>query len=692
METIKSITFYTLVLFITLFISCNGNKQTTLNGKLLTAYKEKLVGVPSVTVEINGVQTTADEEGSFTIKVNRSKSYIINIDTKGYAPIHEVRRNLPETHRWILFPSTVIEVDPTQPIAATVSSPFNNWWCQGTLRSQIDWAYYPNWKTNVIDGSGNQIGTEYPPELMNPVQNSQKGTICGLGISISIPANSIVDSDGNAITSPVSIDLAQFDLYSPTSMAGDYRVQTADGIRTMQSFGAGSIKIYDANQEYNLKKGTSASITIPVDQTVTNNIESMPESVPFLTYDKKSALWIPTSEAKFDKELNAYIADIDHLSVFNMDLVRTDQSCLHLVATYTENFNIEIIIPLGDGTFKTKTFMNQPPGVHVIANLPNNTYVNILTTEYDSNLPLEDITVSTAGPQNPVEPDIPDGPPYTACQVTVQLGDGPVQIAVPIIDEMIQESLTSIKVTWQYNDHPNVRHYLIQLDDNQDFNSPLEQQYAIIMIGGPPPNTTFTGLSNGTYYTRVKAIKTDGTQTGWSPIRNTTISTDPPTELRIVNNLYSGMEGTTNWGQLNNIVRVRIGPSENAVLNSNAYEVLNPFETVGDVSQTKQITPGNSMNFDVSAYADASEYWVVIQTGWWDLDVIFCDPPCWVLHPSNVIYCDGLTVGQKYSTIKVFPPYGDPEEIVASNFMACRNYPETVFCNDPTAGGPDNCY
>jgi hypothetical protein len=70
--------------------------------------------------------------------------------------------------------------------------------------------------------------------------------------------------------------------------------------------------------------------------------------------------------------------------------------------------------------------------------------------------------------------------------------------------------------------------------------------------------------------------------------------------LRIVNNLYAGTNIYGNWGLLNNIIRVRIGPSDNAVFTNSVYERLHPYNSTASVENTLQISPGGSKDFNVT--------------------------------------------------------------------------------------------
>ena len=81
------------------------------------------------------------------------------------------------------------------------------------------------------------------------------------------------------------------------------------------------------------------------------------------------------------------------------------------------------------------------------------------------------------------------------------------------------------------------------------------------------------------------------------------------------------------------------------------------------------LTPGQSLDLDASGFT--GEYWIYIEAGWWDLvlDFITFEPLYWQKTPTNVYGCDGSEGYQKWSFIRVYPPFGDPEVIRVSDFL-----------------------
>ena len=158
-----------------------------------------------------------------------------------------------------------------------------------------------------------------------------------------------------------------------------------------------------------------------------------------------------------------------------------------------------------------------------------------------------------------------------------------------------------------------------------------------------------------------------------------------PTTLRIINDLYAGLEESNDWSLLNTVITLRVGPTQDSVLSgTGAHELLQSNEWVYSLEDAYQISPGQQQDFNVSSYGFSSEYYVLIYLGWWDY---FCWPPdnpsCdWEKHYSTILNCAGQAVyGNKWAVVHVFPPFGNPEVIRLSDFLPQKSWYGTSFCN-----------
>ncbi|MDZ7778971.1 MAG: CARDB domain-containing protein [Gemmatimonadota bacterium] len=183
----------------------------------------------------------------------------------------------------------------------------------------------------------------------------------------------------------------------------------------------------------------------------------------------------------------------------------------------------------------------------------------------------------------------------------------------------------------------------------------------------------------GTYYYRVRAI--DGVSYGTSPysaVRTVIVSDDGSvaTTIRVINDLPDGVWGDNDWTLLNTIIRVRVGSTEDAVvqLTGDGQELLYPYDSTYDEADLIDITPGEEMTLEVPAYD--TEYWLYIQTGYWDYDALY---GIWRKHMSVVAGCDASST-YKWTTIRVFEPFGHPEVIRASDFLPDGNWYGSEYC------------
>lgn len=131
-----------------------------------------------------------------------------------------------------------------------------------------------------------------------------------------------------------------------------------------------------------------------------------------------------------------------------------------------------------------------------------------------------------------------------------------------------------------------------------------------------------------------------------------------PAKLRIINDL-------TNYDQMktyNQIVRVRIGPSQSSVTSNGNYERLEPSEITYDISTVKTIPPGYTgasssslyyEDYDVEEDWNYSNYWVYLQCGWWDYIVVL-GAPYWQKTMTIAKCADGINECYKNAWINIY--------------------------------------
>ena len=406
--------------------------------------------IEAASVAVNGEESTTDSEGAFNLPIAKANAprFVLNIRKWGYGLVSRTYDQSVTNGTWTMLPATIQSVDPTQAIIATDVLSQSN--CTGSLTSGINWNDYPNKRIpRITDTFGQLAGGPIPTDITQALDTIFGGTACSPGISISVPANSLVDDAGNAPPGNVELSLSTIDLYAPDSMPGDYSVRTKDGIGWMQSYGAGGVNIRANNLSYQLKDGYTAELTIPVDPNQRRQEGKIPATIPLLLFDEERGEWTPRGQAKLSENGEYYVAIIDHFSEFNTDLIKTDQACLRfrgdslVSATGVAGaYELDAIVPLGTAAPVVRNWHVSPSteasdagnaNLHVIVNLPSDTWVTLvpMRSEGGQLIPYGIFGANSGAAQNPTDPNFPIHP-YVACANELPLTDigGSINIVV----------------------------------------------------------------------------------------------------------------------------------------------------------------------------------------------------------------------------------------------------------------------
>ncbi len=408
-------------------------------------------------VEIVGNPTlTTDDNGRFATNVNEADRYVVNVRKAGYALNSQVFERAVTGGRWILRRAQVVTINPTRDTTITHKRSERD--CPGpdSVRANLGAAgkslMPPQWqdgKGRVIDPpySSGDISSGRPAnqrsrsrlvgrdQLTRPLiimPRQLKLRRCGPGMSVRIPAGSVLDTSGNPATTPFQVTISTVDLLSPQQMPGDDSVIDRGGNGgNLESFGAGAL---DLPAGFKLKSGATARVTIPVDRSRLLG-EPLPPSVPFLSYDEKRGLWIEegTLNLMMVAGVRSYVGDAKHFSPVNADNVKNNTAaCLRVFSPgLPANYDLEVSAPLG-GTgapkIVKKPIVNTSPFEHVVYNLPNNVNITLAPMTQGANPQLLGFFIVNSGPpQNPNNsPDVPplEANGYTSCQNFVNLNVG----------------------------------------------------------------------------------------------------------------------------------------------------------------------------------------------------------------------------------------------------------------------------
>jgi hypothetical protein len=402
-------------------------------------------------VEVNGKTTRTNPQGWFSLSVDDAKRFVLNIRKPGYGLVSRIYDDAVAGGQWTMTKASVTRINNPK-IKMTAGDKRDQRNCPGPQGNRLDWRRFerllqPQWQ----DGKGNVI---FPPkrgviDKLLPRPKTANDYPCGAGAKVSIPGGALQDANGVGAAGPLDISIATIDLRSPEQMPGDYSLDpSGSSARSMESYGAVSIDITSVGgQKLNLISGSTADISIPVDPGQLAAGGPIPPSIPLLSYDETKGVWVQDGTATLSG--NAYVAQVKHFSSFNMDLIKTNQSCVRILSpTLPGTYDLEVTIPSPSGggaapIVRQVVVNNGVVHEHVLYNLPNSTNIVLVPIRQSNNTPIGVFVVNTSFAQSPQTPNLPIGPPYTACSTTVTL----TELAVPPPTEEFLQGLYTFEAT-----------------------------------------------------------------------------------------------------------------------------------------------------------------------------------------------------------------------------------------------------
>jgi hypothetical protein len=216
--------------------------------------------------------------------------------------------------------------------------------------------------------------------------------------------------------------------------------------------------VLGGNRRYNLKSGSTAKFSIPVDPLQRQASLAPSPSIPILFYDEKKGEWREEGSATLSG--TNYVAKVKHFSAINADHTKTAQSCVAIDSSAIPGLTkLEYTLPpLSPGAApinRTYTFESGAGTEHVLYNLPSGVNITLIpivngvtVTGDPGEVPAGVFVVNTSGPQNPTDPNRPVGPPYYTedasgnplgpCSVKVTMTNLAVPGAPDAPDEFLQ--------------------------------------------------------------------------------------------------------------------------------------------------------------------------------------------------------------------------------------------------------------
>lgn len=211
---------------------------------------------------------------------------------------------------------------------------------------------------------------------LSEVNNSEGATLNhASGAKISLPANGVVDENGQLISGNYKIAMTWIDPSGEDlaqRMVGDLSgIDTEGNLQALGSFGMLQVELNaDNGQALNLKEGSFANLEFPVPASMVNNA---PATIPLWSFDEENGYWVEEGQANLVD--NYYIGEVGHFSTWNVDTKDdpVDISGQFVIDNYgrplpPSYFEVALCLPNGtsvggwlcdDGSF---TFLNTPQG------------------------------------------------------------------------------------------------------------------------------------------------------------------------------------------------------------------------------------------------------------------------------------------------------------------------------------------
>jgi hypothetical protein len=365
----------TLVVMATCLMHCGPEKdRVCFSGKVVDNKGNPVVGA---LVSFGGRKTKATEtskNGSFEICIERGDRYVLNITKLGFGLVSKILMdtvgNASTNVEVMMTTATIEEIEPeeqdevvvVQDITPTTSEPPSATVPENSVRSPLDTIPF------VYDGNGQLVAFQASPAIGGSYQAAQAFEEQIIGASVEVNPQDLEEDPSGAAAGFMQVEndskkgaitasLSTIDIYNPDGMPGDYTVRNIDGCANyMQTFGAADINFYREGKRLQLKKGTFAKLTIPVDTIVLlASGTRIPRTIPLFVYDKETGEWRRDGNnvGVLNKERTAYVAKLSHFSVYNMDIEFGSPACYRMcnsatVGNIPTTYYMEITGPMGN--------------------------------------------------------------------------------------------------------------------------------------------------------------------------------------------------------------------------------------------------------------------------------------------------------------------------------------------------------
>jgi hypothetical protein len=187
--------------------------------------------------------------------------------------------------------------------------------------------YFKGFKTFIAEqGRSAFFRIKLIPKTVAGTINAASGGIVTLpnGLSISIPANAVVNASSNSAYTG-TINVAAYWI-NPTgndlasTMPGDLRgVNTAGNLQLLTTYGMAAVELTGSGNELlQITKGKKATLNFPIPTSLSS---SAPASIPLWYFDETLGLWKQAGSAT--KTGSNYVGEVSHFSFWNCDVPET---------------------------------------------------------------------------------------------------------------------------------------------------------------------------------------------------------------------------------------------------------------------------------------------------------------------------------------------------------------------------------
>ncbi len=183
--------------------------------------------------------------------------------------------------------------------------------------------YFKGIKTYIAaEGKAAFFRIKLIPKTIAGTVNATTGGAVTLtnGLSITLPANAVVNAAGAAYTGTVNIAANWINPTStdlPNIMPGDLRgINTAGNLQLLTTYGMTAVELTGSGGELlQIATGKKATLSLPIPTSLTS---SAPATIPLWYFDEAKGLW--KQEGTATKTGSNYVGEVSHFSFWNCDV------------------------------------------------------------------------------------------------------------------------------------------------------------------------------------------------------------------------------------------------------------------------------------------------------------------------------------------------------------------------------------